>query len=176
MWILIRNVFLAGLVVFWAVPAFGEYYQYTDRNGVLRFTDDLASVPPDQRPGVKTHQSIESQPVQQPADNAGTEKVSRSTAATEKETAPSGGTWQGRNSQKKQALDQMQAELKATFEALQTERAALEAKAPPTGATLEEKVAYAEKVEDLNAKIVSYEERLEVYNQEVNAYNSQAKK
>ena len=45
MWKLIRNVLLAGMVVFWATAAFGEYYQYTDQNGVLRFTDDLASVP-----------------------------------------------------------------------------------------------------------------------------------
>ena len=50
MWILIRNLLLAGMVVYWATPAFCEYYQYTDQNGVLRFTDNLASIPPDQRP------------------------------------------------------------------------------------------------------------------------------
>ena len=175
MWMLIRNLILAGMVVCWATPACCEYYQYTDQNGVLRFTDNLASVPPDQRPDVKTHQSVESQPVQQTTGSAVKKKASRSAAAAEKETEPSGGTWQGRNSQKKQELDQMQAELKATFEALQTERSALEAKAPVKGATFEEKVAYTEKVEALNAKIVSYEETLDAYNQKVNAYNSQVK-
>ena len=175
MWKLIRNLLLAGLVVFWVAPAFGEYYQYTDPNGVLRFTDDLASVPPDQRPDVKTHQSIESQPAQQTTGSAVKKKASRSTAAA-KETEPSGGTWQGRNSQKKQALDQMQADLKATFAALQAERSALEAKAPVKGATFEEKVAYTDKVEALNAKIASYEEQLDAFNEKVNAYNSQVKK
>lgn len=176
MWMLIRNVLLAGMVVFWVTPAFCEYYQYTDQNGVLRFTDDLASVPPDQRPDVKTHQSIESQPVQKTTGRAATEKASRSTAAAEKETEPSGGTWQGRNSQKRGELDQMQADLKATFEALQAERSALEAKAPSKGATFDEKVIYTEKVEALNAKIASYEEQLGAFNEKVNAYNSQVKK
>ena len=175
MWMLIRNVLLAGMVVYWATPAFCEYYQYTDPNGVLRFTDDLASVPPDQRPDVKTHQSVESQPSQRTTGGAVKKKASRSTAAAETGTEPTGATWQGRNSQKKQELDQMQADLKATFEALQSERSALEAKAPPKGATVEEKVAYTKKVEALNAKIVSYEETLNAYNEKVNAYNSQIK-
>jgi len=69
----------------------------------------------------------------------------------------------------------MQAELKKTFEALQTERAALEAKAPPNGATAEEKVTYATTVEALNAKIGRYEEQLDAYNQKVNAFNAQVK-
>jgi len=176
MWMLIRNVLLAGMVVFWVAPAFGEYYQYTDPNGVLRFTDDLASVPPDQRPDVKTHQSVESQPSQQTTGGAVKKKASRFAAAGDKENEPSGGTWQGRNSKKKQELDQMQAELKATFAALQAERTALEAKAPAKGATFEEKVAYTDKVEALNAKIAGYEEQLDAFNEKVNAYNSQVKK
>lgn len=176
MWILIRNVLLAGMVVFCATAAFCEYYQYTDRNGVLRFTDNLASVPPDQRPDVKTHQSVESQPVQTTTGSAVKAKASLPTAAVQKETESSVGTWLERNAQRKLELDQMQADLKATFEALQTERSALGAKAPTKGATFEEKVAYTEKVEALNAKIASYEEQLDAYNEKVNAYNSQLKK
>jgi chromosome segregation ATPase len=176
MWMLIRNLLLAGMVVFWVTPAFCEYYQYTDQNGVLRFTDDFASVPPNQRPDVKTHQSVESQPVQNSTGGAFKEKARRSAAAAGKEIEPSGGTWQGRNSQKKQELNQMQADLKKTFEALQAERSAIEAKAPQLGATFEEKLAYTEKVEALNAKIANYEGQLDAYNEKVNAYNSQVKK
>ena len=176
MWMLIRNVLLAGMVVFWVTPAFCEYYQYTDQNGVLRFTDDLASVPPDQRPDVKTHQSVESQTSQRTTGGAVKEKANRPTVPRKTGAEPTGGTWQGRNSQKKQELDQMQAELKATFAALQAERSALEAKAPVKGATFEEKVAYTKKVEALNAKIVGYEEQLDAFNEKVNAYNAQVKK
>ncbi len=59
----IRSILVAGMVVLWTMPAWCDYFQYRDENGVLRFTDDLASVPPDQRPGVTTHQSVKSNPV-----------------------------------------------------------------------------------------------------------------
>jgi hypothetical protein len=172
----LKKMLLTVVVVLLATPAYCEYYQYTDSNGVLRFTDNFANVPQDQRPEVKTHQSVESQPVKKTTDSAVKEKASRSTGALETETEPSGGTWQGRNSQKEQELDQMQADLKATFAALQAERSALEAKAPAKGATFEEKVAYTEKVEALNAKIAGYEEQLGAFNEKVNAYNAQVKK
>jgi hypothetical protein len=176
MWIWIRNLVLAAMVVFWVTPAFGEYYQYTDQNGILRFTDDLASVPPDQRPGVTTHQSVQSAPVEKTTGVAVADQSSTSPTAAGKASESSGSTWQGRNSQKRQELDQMQADLKTTFEELQSERSALEAKAPPKGATFGEKVAYAEKVEGLNAKIASYEEALSAFNEKVNLFNSQVKK
>lgn len=176
MWTLIRYLLVIGMVVFWLTPAFGEYYQYTDSNGVLRFTDDLASVPPEQRPDVTTHQSVEGQAVQQTTGAAVKKRANRSAAAAGKSTQPSGGTWQERNAQKRHELDQMQAALRETFAALQGERSALEANAPPKGATFKEKVAYTDKVEALNAKIVRYEEQLDAYNQKVNAFNAQGNK
>ena len=112
MWIWFRHLLLAGMVVLWSAPGFCEYYQYKDQNGVLRYTDDLASVPPDQRPDVKTHQSIESKPVKKTTAVGTSKNVRQSEASPQKGAQPSGGTWQERNSQEKQELDQMQAELK----------------------------------------------------------------
>ena len=57
------KLLLAGALVLLWTTAYGEFYQYTDTNGVLRFTDDLATVPPEQRSDVKTHQSVKSDPV-----------------------------------------------------------------------------------------------------------------
>ena len=176
MWMLIRNVLLAGMVVLWATPALSEYYQYKDQNGVLRFTDDLSSVPPDQRPDIKTHQSIESQPVQKTTGTVEKETANKVKASPATGTPPSGGTWQKRNAQKKQELDQMQAELKITFESLQAERAKLETQAPPKDASFKEKVAYTEKVQALNLKIANYESQLDAFNEKVSAYNQQAQK
>lgn len=176
MWMLIRNVLLAGCVVLWATPALCEYYQYTDPNGVLRFTDDLASVPPDQRPDIKTHQSVKSDSVQPKTGEAATGKTSPHKGSSEKGASPSATSWKGRNAQKKLELDQMQADLKKTFKALQAERSALESNAPPEGASFKQKVTYTNKVEALNAKIARYEEQLDVFNEKVNAYNTQAKK
>lgn len=37
----------------------GEFYQYTDQNGNLAFTDDMSKVPEDQQPGVETFNAVE---------------------------------------------------------------------------------------------------------------------
>lgn len=176
MWTLFRHLLLAGMVVLWSAPGFCEYYQYRDQNGVLRYTDDLASVPPDQRPDVKTHQSIESKPVQKTTATATNKNVSPSEASPKKGAQPSGRTWQERNSQEKQELDQMQAELKETFKALQAERTALNAKTPPEGASFKQRAGYNKQVQALNLKIADYESKLNAFNEKVSVYNAQSKK
>jgi predicted RNase H-like nuclease (RuvC/YqgF family) len=176
MWILIRKFLLAGLIVLWAVPAAGEYYQYRDQNGVLRFTDDIASIPADQRPDVTTHQSIKSDPEPVTTEAAVRQEKGPSNVSPKQESRSSGGSWQERNARQKQELDRMQAELKKTFEALKIERSKLRAEAPEKEATVKEKATYNNKVEALNLKIAQYEERLAAFNEKVNAYNAQVKK
>ena len=53
-----RTCMLIGLclaVLLLANPVLGEFYKYRDRNGVLRFTDNLADVPVDQRPDAQSY-------------------------------------------------------------------------------------------------------------------------
>jgi hypothetical protein len=40
----------------------GEYYQYMDNEGNMRFTDDFNSIPKEKQSGVKTFQSVVSKP------------------------------------------------------------------------------------------------------------------
>jgi hypothetical protein len=49
-----------SLIFIWmtCIPVSAEYYQYTDKDGVLRFTDELSDVPESQRPSVTTHMSV----------------------------------------------------------------------------------------------------------------------
>ncbi len=56
-----RFVFFMSLMVFMVIsfPLYAEYYQYTDKDGVLRFTDELSDVPAGQRPHVTTHKSVD---------------------------------------------------------------------------------------------------------------------
>jgi len=54
-------VLLIGFMV--ATYALADFYRYRDKNGVLRFTDDLTEVPEDQRPKLKKYK--ETQPVSQ---------------------------------------------------------------------------------------------------------------
>jgi predicted RNase H-like nuclease (RuvC/YqgF family) len=172
----IRNILVAGMVVLWTMPAWCEYYQYRDEKGALRFTDDLSSVPPDQRPGVTTHQSVQSQPVAQKKGAAAEKSASRPPASEKQDSLPSGDTWEGKKARKLAEFDSKQAELNQTYTALQAERADLQANAPSKKASFEEKAVYNQKVTALNARIDRYEEEMAAFSQQVNDYNAQVKK
>lgn len=177
MWKLIRNLLLAGVVVWLATPVFGEYYQYTDQNGVLRFTDDLSGVPPDQRPGVKTYESALSNPVQgETGGNQKKDDASGSVTPPEDNAKYSAGTWQEEIFLKKEELNRIQADLNKNYASLQKERTRLQAAAPKKGAPSEETDAYRQKVAALNVKIVQYEEQLSEYTKKVEKFNAQYKK
>jgi hypothetical protein len=48
-------------ILFFLTPQlYAEYYKYKDNNGNIVFTDNLSQVPPDQRSGVKSYQTIKS--------------------------------------------------------------------------------------------------------------------
>lgn len=173
-WIL--NMLVAGMVALWTVPAWCEIYQYRDQNGVLRFTDDIASVPPDQRPGVTTRRSVESRPGKGEAASPAGKKVSASPVPSQQETRSSANTWEGKKARQMGEFDRKQAELDRKFTDLQNERTRLAAKAPSPKASFEEKAVYNRKVAALNARIDRYEEELAAFTQQVNAYNAKVKK
>ena len=53
-----RMVAFVVFFVLMALSAFAEYYQYRDENGVLIFSDDLSSLPMEQRSQVKVIKEI----------------------------------------------------------------------------------------------------------------------
>jgi len=172
----IRSILVAGMVVLWTMPAWCEYFQYRDENGVLRFTDDLASVPPDHRPGVTTHQSVQSNPASPKTAVSIENPESRPSASMPQGRLPSSDTWEGKKARKIMEFDRMQAELSQTYTSLQAEQAEHAAKAPSKKASFEEKAVYNQKLTALNTKIDRYEEEVAEFRQQVNAYNAHAKK
>ena len=177
MWILIRRIVLVGMLILLATPALGEYYQYTDEKGVLRFTDDITSVPADQRPDVKTYESVKSDPVQATTDTLAEANSSQVSSAPSSDSAqPQTGTWNERISRQADELDRLQEELNQTFMALQNERTALEEKVPTGGASAEQLAAYRKKVDALNAKIDRYEKQHAEYRQKESAFRTQHNK
>lgn len=172
----IRRILVAGMVVLWTMPAWCDYFQYRDENGVLRFTDDLASVPPDQRPGVTTHQSVKSNPAPPKTAVSIDNTESRTSASVPQGRLPSSGTWEAKKAREIAEFDRMQAELNQTYKSLQAEQAEHAAKAPSKKASFEEKAVYNQKVTALNTKIDRYEEEVAAFRQQVNAYNAHAKK
>lgn len=171
--VLIRLMLVTAMVAVWAAPAVGEYYRYTDSDGVVRFTDDLARVPPDQRPEVKTYASSLNA-----SDAAATAASSAQPASGRVSPAGSGSQSEvaAREEQTyRQAaeLDQAQAELRQTFATLGEARASLESQAPPAWAPAAERDAYRRQVEALNARINRYEAQRADYSRRVEAFNAQ---
>ena len=162
----VRIILLAGMIGCLAVPAFGKYYQYTDANGVLRFTDNLADVPKDQRPNVKTYKSVKGSVV----------KGEDGPGSAVKAAKPSTGSWDEKMARQRHQLDRRQAELNKLFMKLQNERTALAAKAPPAGASAKTIAAYRQQVEDLNARIGRYEKQRAEFEKKVNEFNAKSNK
>ncbi len=160
----IKGLLLAGIMVVLLTPVvWGEYYQYTDVNGVLRYTDNIAAVPPDQRPDVKTYESVKSSPVIKKGGTRVEAKAGASLPPVGPYITETAGNWNERLARQAEAaaeLDRIQADLNRTFVSLQNEKAALMAKVPPAGASVEVAGAYKKRVDALNAKIGRYESQL----------------
>ena len=173
---LIRVLLLAAMIVYWSAPVFGEYYQYRDGNGVLRFTDDINRVPPDQRFKVKSYSSIESQPV--PATNQTSDRGDDgdSNIAEKAETQIVDDASYDKNNHVLKELKQMRAELTQTRQDILAEQAGLKSKAPTENASYKQKADYNIKVDALNAKITNYQTQLKNYNQKLSEYNAQFNK
>jgi hypothetical protein len=177
-----RALLLAGLILSVAATAWaGQFYRYTDENGVPRYTDNLANVPPEQRENMATHESVASSPVRVsksvPSVSSGTASTqpSQNTANARTERT---GSWREGLAQRKEAaqeLDRMQADLSETFQSLQSERSALAARQPSPGATEEVMQTYREQVEVLNRKIEHYENQLKVFKEKEAAFEAVTK-
>ena len=160
------KLILAGAIVLLSAPVYGEYYQYTDADGVLRFTDNIAAVPPEQRPKVKTHQSVKSDPVNVTARPLTVDAdTPLSSLAADGPLLTETGTWNERISAQADALDRRQLELTSMYSTLQAERTALEGKAPPVWATAEAQSDFRQRVDTLNERIDRYETQLAEYRQ-----------
>jgi hypothetical protein len=184
---MIKKIILTGVFVLLSTSAFGEYYQYTDESGNLRFSDDLSQVPEAQRPVVKTFQSeagvpdktVEETPSDseemQASEPLGQEDTGAMIETTDQpeaiETIPPSAGEQTLQTTATE-LDKMQSELNRTHAELEEERAALKAQAPKKNATSDERIEYTVKVDELNVKIDQYGEELKAFDEKVKAFNN----
>lgn len=141
-------VFLSGMMA-----AHAEFYRYKDENGAIRFTDDLAEVPEDQRPQLRVYD--------EPADfGIVPEKPAEEEAAKSDEKEPDRMTVY-------KALRAEEDELAKELEALNKEKAKLGDPAAKT---------YQKKVDQFNKKIAAYEKKRAAYNEKVKAFKRSQKK
>jgi flagellar biosynthesis/type III secretory pathway protein FliH len=158
-----RWVLMLIMATVLATPAAAEFYRYRDKSGTIRFTDNLAEVPPEQRANLKAYRES----ARSPARRAVPEAAASGQAPQPGETPAD----QKAAEEMATRLRQRQNALIQEHEALEKERAAL---AQQAGRRVNnaQQARYTEAVETLNAKIREYHQRREAYEREVQAHNA----
>ncbi len=171
-----------------------EYYQYRDQNGVLRFTDNLADVPEDQREQIERYteseafvmteeeslEDLQDTSVQEETgeDMEGADQ-SEETGEDMEGADQSEETETGRDDNLVQLkkLNQTKAVLDEEFAELMEEKQVLiQYKDSKKNLSLQEAKAYQKKVTLLNQRITDFEERRQAHKKEADAFNAQAGK
>lgn len=168
-----RACMLIGLclaVLLFANPALGEFYKYRDSSGVLRFTDNLGEVPPDQRPGARSYKEADDYLTpyqkQERAEKARQEAEMAAKQKTED-------TFEAQQNQRMN-LNKTRTALDAEYGELTREKKAVE-KEKAEATTPEQKKAYRRRVNALNKRILEYESRRDEYEENIKSFNEKAR-
>lgn len=163
--ILITFGVLTVFTVFTLVPASGQFYRYTDENGVVRYTDDLSLVPPDQIKAAKGYVELKEAP-----DRPATTDEKPATAETPALDV-------GRDADLEataQKLQAMKEELQQQYQALIQEQKTLHEKGRKVTQNKaearkykESQAAFAKRHQAYEAKRKDYEAAVQTYNAEV---------
>lgn len=167
-------VLLVLICIWLPMTAAAEYYKYRDQNGVLRYTDNLADVPEDQRPKMETRIQTEDyspspEPVQaEPEDEERQKKIrefnqkmadQRQALSREMQSGSAGEHLQ----RIKNSLDQEYAQLMKEKEAMLKLRGQVK--------TVAEGKVYKAKVAVFNKKIADFEARRKAFMEQADAFN-----
>lgn len=147
-------------------PAQAEMYKYRDQEGNLRFTDNLAQIPEDQRPQAETLEEIEPDKAAAPKTSDGDDAARKTESAPDDDPAADIAVDQALLDE----LNQRKKELDSEFAGLMSEKyALLQEKERLTGLAsrdVEARGAYERKVADLNDRIDDYKQRRDAYEEE----------
>ena len=199
-------VVLFAMVFFFSMLANAQIYRYTDEEGVVRFTDDLAQVPPDQRPKTEQYEEYDTGSTQVEEAGAAGEKSGRGEAdddsSTDEEEAAVSPESQDAAAQDAAAqdaavqdgesqegeydfetnykrLEQEREDLAREYEAMLQEKAALEEEQKlEEGEKLSESeiAKRNEKIRDFNERVKKYRKKRELFEKQKADYNARAVK
>ncbi len=157
---------LMVVLVVLGYPVFveAEFYKYVDQDGRVQFTDNLANVPLDQRPGVQEYEdaplrTTREKPKKEKGDGEKTSGTEATEAGAEVENAV------------ERRLEEEGERLREEYEALMEEKGKLDQAASKRLGSIARKRLVG-KIKDFNARIADYEKRREAHNKAVEAYNA----
>lgn len=154
-------VFLAAVLAFaFFLPVWGaEYYQYTDKDGNLCFTDNKAEIPEDQLDQITSYKSVKTV---KKADSLRNKQKDEGVAAGR--IMPNSSTWDGNLKSRAVELEKEQKRLDRKYKDLIRKKIELQEKSL-TNMPEDQKKAYKNKIIELNRQIRDYrKERKEFEN------------
>lgn len=162
---IILTVFLIG--VFFSGAGVAKYYQYTDEEGNLCFTDDRGQIPDKQQKAVKNFESVETRPQ--------SDMTRRKTSpASDRRTAADANTLDGQLQITAEQLDAEKEALDQKFQELEKEKAAvLENSAEDMSPN--ELSAYKDRIHEINERIEQYDKSREAFQKKVDRFNTRIK-
>lgn len=165
------NIPIFILIVLFSAPVSAQFYKYVDKDGNIRFTDDINQVPEQQRATVKSYEeAVSGTDVENEAEQGNSEatpNAQQNTEAAEAVVDIDLGNLEAAYDQLKalrQEIDKEYNELMKEKETLAKEKA--EAK------TREQILEYNAKVEQFNERARAHQEKSKKYEAQVDAYNA----
>ena len=168
-------IICCGLLLTVSSICFAEFYKYKDSNGVLRFTDNLAEVPENQRPKADIYKEyISKKPDTQAA-------LTEAIEATEKQATQEilNSSSQPKDLQIQHfgnKIAKIQADLNKEYQELLAKKKALEALDQKAGSKKSEQIKHLnEQASQLNKEIQAYNKKKETCMSAIRQYQSKIK-
>ena len=165
-----RWIILISIVLF-SMSASAEYYRYVDKDGNVHYTDDLTSVPENQRTDINEYTGFQDGSNDQAKDE---QKEETPQPLLEKEQVKNKPDMDKFSEIKKQ-LDQKKEKLDEEYKALMEEREDIEKNKNKYRSNSQTK-KYNKAILEFNGKIEDYEKRKNLFNKEVEEYNEMVEK
>lgn len=167
----LRNLLIFLIMVLFSASASAQFYRYVDKEGNIRFTDDLSLVPKNQRADVREYFEVKSDTDDEKKDAKKAEKPQP--LAEEKKAE---GQYAANDLDEiKRPLNRKKEELDKEYKAIMKEKEQLEKDKIKTRSKKGIK-QYNEGILKLNEKIENYEIKREAFNVEVGKYNAMVEK
>lgn len=185
---MVKYLAICAILAF-SVPAYAEFYKYTDESGKVRYTDDLSKVPEKQREKTQKYGAQDKAPIQ-PADSQTSEEsakskeegtvtgnsdtpsddeITKAPESSENKTGESSDVVELAETQKN--LEKRKKDLENEYQTLLKEQSSILRLKGSTTTSPAVAQEHNEKLARLNDKIVEYQKKLRALDDEIAKYN-----